>query len=84
MSFAPPPPAAPAGRRPVWVCMVRERRVELGLSLRDLERAVGLGSSHLSQIEGGAELNLSNARRLAFFFQAAVEELWPELRGEAS
>lgn len=72
-------PTAPAGRKVVWVCRIREVRTGLKppLSLRDVEKGTGLDSGHVSQIENGTELTLGNARVLAKFFGKTVEELWP-------
>lgn len=72
-----PKPPGPAGRKVVWVCRIREVRTRMKLTLRDVEAGTGLHNGHVSQIEGGAELSLSNARVIARYFAMTVEELWP-------
>lgn len=52
------------------------------LTLRDVGIGTGLDSGHLSQIEHGAELSLTNARRIAQFFEMPLEVLWPRRAGE--
>lgn len=66
-----------APRKAVWVCAIRERRESLRLSLRDVARGVGLSVTALHQIEHGSDPRLTTARRIAEFFGAATDDLWP-------
>ena len=72
-----PPRNKAEPRTPAWVCRVRERREALRLSLRDVAGAVRLSVTALHQIEHGGDPQLTTARRLADFFGATVEDLWP-------
>lgn len=65
-------------REAVWICCCRERREALRLSLRDVAAAVGLSVTGYWQIERGSDPQLTTARRLAAFFGATVEQLWPK------
>ena len=70
---------------------VRTRRLEMGLSLRDLAAKVGLTASFLSQLERGqASPSLSSLRRLAetlevpiFYFLDEVSPVSPVVRHDA-
>jgi DNA-binding XRE family transcriptional regulator len=65
-----------------WVCLLREVREGLRLSLRDVAEAVKLSVTALHQIEHGTDPQLTTARRLATFFGKSVERLWPKLTKE--
>ncbi len=77
-------PCKPIGkrdpRRYPWICLVRARRQELRLALRDVAQGCSLSIAGLSEIERGREPELWTARRLADFFGLSVEELWPSRR----
>lgn len=66
-----------ACRKVVWRCTLLDRRQRLNLSLRDIEGATGITSASLSTVERGSDLTLTTARKIADFFGASVEELWP-------
>lgn len=63
----------------VWRCTIVERRKKLGLTIRDIGKAVGITDAAVSVIERGQDPMLTTARKLAAFFGVTVEELWPEL-----
>jgi len=56
-------------------------RSSLGLSLRDVEQGCGVPNATLCQAEYGAEITLSNAMALAWFYGKKIEELWVPVRG---
>jgi DNA-binding XRE family transcriptional regulator len=70
----------PSGRRVVWICTLLSRRTALDLTLRDIERAIGVSSAVLSTIEHGTDPQLTTARKIAEFFGCSVEEMWPSRR----
>lgn len=74
-----PTPGLVNGRRVVWRCLIEQKRAGLRLSLRDIEKATGMGSGLISPIERGTDPQLSTARRIAEFFGCSIEELWPEM-----
>lgn len=71
------PPAGP--RTAVWAAAIRHRREALNLSMRDVAAAVGLSLPCYWSVEHGTDPMLTTARRIAAFFGATVEELWPAL-----
>ena len=71
-------PATPP-RKAVWAATLRARREALNLSMRDVAVAVGLSLPCYWAIEHGTDPMLTNARKLADFYGATVEELWPAL-----
>lgn len=81
-----PPRRTPGSKRPpqsrVWRCLVREARLALRLSIRDVAPEVGLSVTGLWQVEHGTDPQLTTARRVAAFYGRTVEELWPGLAGE--
>jgi DNA-binding XRE family transcriptional regulator len=72
---APRNEAAP--RKRTWRCTIRDRRESLNLSLRDVANAVGVSTTTLHQIEHGTDPQLTTARKLALFFGANEQDLWP-------
>lgn len=64
-------------RNAPWKCYVREVRLSLRLSLKDVAEAVSLSITALHQIEHGTDPMLTNARKLADFFGRGIEQLWP-------
>ena len=71
------PAAGP--RNLVWVTTLHARREALDLSMRDVAAAAGMSVTNYWAVEKGASLNLKAARRIADFFGATVEDLWPAL-----
>jgi DNA-binding XRE family transcriptional regulator len=71
-------------RKASWACEVRARREALRLSLRDVAAAVKLSVTALHQIEHGTDPMLTTARRIAVFFGATTDELWPALLRKAT
>lgn len=67
-------------RKYPWICLLREKRQALRLSLRDVALGAGLSIAGLSMIELGTDPQLTTARTLATFFGVSVEELWPRHR----
>lgn len=67
-------------RKYPWKCRIRDARLALRLSLRDVATGAKLSIAGLSEIERGTDPRLTTARRLAVFFGSTVEQLWPELR----
>lgn len=75
-------PARANGRiKAVWVCRLEEIRTNLGLSTRDVAKAIGSNASNYWRIEQGAETSLTNARKIAAFFGKSIEEIWPRAAG---
>lgn len=64
-------------RKLPFICRIKELRLSLCLTLRDVEKETGVNNSSLCLIERGADLTLSNALVLATFFGRTIEELWP-------
>ena len=71
-------PATPS-RKAVWAATLRARRESLDLSMRDVAQAVGLSVACYFAVEHGTDPMLTTARRVADFYGATVEELWPAL-----
>lgn len=59
-----------------WTCGVRELRESLGLSQRDVCSACGLSNATLVWVEGGYDVRLTTARRIAAFFGTTTDKLW--------
>ncbi len=68
----------PFGRDLIWRCQMVRMRTELGLSLRDVEAAIGVSNATLSHVERGTDLTLSTAVKIVKFFGCTIEEMWPE------
>jgi DNA-binding XRE family transcriptional regulator len=58
------------------VCKLRQLRLSLGLTLKDVSEAAGLATSVVCKIELGNETTLSSAFKLARFYGKIIEELW--------
>ncbi len=67
-------------RKYPWICLVRARRQELRLSMRDVAENIGMSVAGIFEIERGSEPTLDTCRRLADFFGEAIESLWPARR----
>lgn len=70
------------GRRVVRVlvwneCRLREYRIRKAMSQRDVASACGLSPSIIHQIENGADLCLSTARRICKALGTSEQVLWP-------
>lgn len=61
---------APSGGRPT-IPSWRERRLALGLSLREVEEQTGINRGTLSQIERGYGPRMDHARRLLAVYDGA-------------
>jgi predicted transcriptional regulator len=70
------------GVKAVWKCGLRKKRIDLGLSLRDVEKGTGVSAPTISRAERGDDLILSHAVALARYFGVAVEELWLTIQKE--
>lgn len=57
---------------------LREIRLAIGLTQREVGDETGLSNAFICQAEKGSEISLSNALRLASFFGKAVEEIWTQ------
>lgn len=75
--FRSPPHKKPV-RHAVWRCHLRRAREDAGLSLDDVATAVGLSKTGYWQVEQGRDPMLTTARKLATFFGATVEAMWPK------
>ena len=71
-------PASPR-RAAAWLTTLRDRRESLDLSMRDVAEAVGLSIGGYFAVEHGTDPMLTTAVKIAAFFGATVEELWPAL-----
>lgn len=68
---------APKAVRRVWQCNLREMRLALNLSQRDVAQAVGLSCAGYHQIETcGNDVCLSTCVRLSEFFGKPIMEIW--------
>lgn len=67
-------------RNVVLICRMRKKRQELGLTLRDVEKATKVNNVTILDAERGCGITLQNALRLARFFGVAVEDLWSEVK----
>ncbi len=70
-------------KKPVlsWVCLLRQRRKDLGLTLREVAEGSGIHLQTIHTLEGGTDPMLSTARQLAAFFGEPVEAIWTEKIG---
>jgi hypothetical protein len=59
----------------VFDCYLKEIRLDMFLTLADVSKS-GVDMATIARAEGGAEIKLSNAIRLAAFFQRPVEQIW--------
>ena len=66
----------PFSRKVVFDCSVRTRRLEYGLSIRDVAEQIGMTISGIHSIEHGTDPQLSTAYKLAAFFGAKIDDLW--------
>lgn len=67
----------PAPQPVAWATTLRDRREALGLSMRDVAAACGLGVPSYFRVEHGyADPCLSTALRISRFFGCGVWELW--------
>lgn len=57
---------------------VRERRKELGMTLKQLSEDSGLAVSTLSEIELGREPGVKTAQKIAHALNKSIDELWPD------
>jgi DNA-binding XRE family transcriptional regulator len=64
-------------RKRVWNCRIRELRNKLGLSIHEVAKEISMTVAGLSEIERGANPQLSTARTLAEFYGKTTDELWP-------
>ncbi len=63
----------------VWECTIRSKRVLLRLSQAEVADAIGISRVGYWSIEGGSELRLVTATKIAAFFGCPIAELWPKL-----
>lgn len=67
----------PKALRRVWKCNLREMRLALNLTQRDVAAAVGLSCAGYHQIETcGNDVCLSTCVRLSEFFGKPIMEIW--------
>lgn len=59
------------------VCRLREMREALHLNVASVAKAIGVTPQAVYCIEGGQNLSLHTARKLAAFYGKAIEEIWP-------
>lgn len=57
-------------------CRVRDLRVALKLSQRDVAKAVGTSDATVCFVENGSNVGMVIALKLAAFFGKTVEEIW--------
>lgn len=57
---------------------VKERRIELGMTLKELAKEGGLPVSTLNDIERGSEPKVKTAQRIANALFTEINDLWPE------
>lgn len=62
-------------------CRLRAVREQLGLSLNEVAKAVGISNVGLYQIECGHGTRLGSARKLSAFYGKSIDELWPTKGG---
>lgn len=83
MSKGKTPHAVPWGqrqekRRPrVHTPRLKERRLALGLTQREVAAGCGVSDPIICEAERGREILLTTALKIARFFGATIEELWP-------
>ena len=68
------------GRKIVFSCDLKQRRVGLGLSLRDVSEATGMTAATIVDVENGHNLGLDKAFKLSEFFGCSIYDIWK--RGE--
>lgn len=68
------------GRDKVFDCQLRELREKHGLTLRDVAKHSGVSVATIARAEWGAELCLSQALKLAHFFEYGIEQIWTRRR----
>lgn len=66
----------------VFACSLRNLRERHQLTLRDVAKYSGVSVATIARIEWGAECNLSQALKLAHFFETTVEKIWGPSAGE--
>ena len=70
-------PKAPQRVRRVWKCNLREMRVALNLTQREVALSVGLSCAGYHQIENcGNDVCLSTCVKLSEFFGKPITEIW--------
>lgn len=65
-------------RKRTWRTTLLSRRIALGLSQRDVAKAIGVSDASICLAEKGIDLRLGSAMALAKFFGCTVEQLWTE------
>lgn len=61
---------------PKLYCCLRSLREKHRLSLRDVAKHSSVSTATLSRMEYGAECELTQALKLANFFETTVEKIW--------
>jgi len=64
-------------QKKIFNCELRELRVQLGLTMRDVSKC-GVCLATIARAEQGFEIELSHAIMLAKFFEKPIEEIWRE------
>lgn len=76
------PPKNQSARKTPLMCVCRKVRDNLGLSLRDVQRATGISNAAICHIEAGCDVQLTNAMKLAEFYGMSIEQLWMRKKGK--
>lgn len=70
-------------RKILWPqCLLKEKRLALGLTLLEVQEATGVSAATQNNTERGTDVGLSNAVRLAIFFGCEISDIWPGLPEE--
>lgn len=72
-------PTAKKPRGVVYACQLPKLRERLGLSQRDVCRAVGITPAGYHQVEHGHEVILGTALKLSVFFGRSITDIWQPL-----
>lgn len=65
-----------ASRKSPWNCCLRRLREELGLSLDDVAKAVGMSKAGYWELEKGGDPMLTTAHKLSEFFGKTTCDIW--------
>ena len=66
--------------QPIWNCQLKSLRQNLGLTQREVAKAVKLSPAGYHQVEGATfDICLTTAMRLSEFFGVSIQEIWQPL-----
>lgn len=63
---------------------LKERRMNLGLSLREMANEIGISASMLHRAEAGGGLHPATQKKIADHFGCQVTDLWPVVEAKES